>query len=163
MGSVESGTHGGDTWNPDGSAVHCAVPPALVEYKDGMTPTSPTLVLIAHGSRAEGTREAHLAVAEQLAARLGQPVAAAFLELSDPDIPTAIDAAVARGATRVVLLPYFLHHGNHTRRDIPAIAASARERHPGVRVEITDPLGPDDALVEIAAARARVALGEPAR
>jgi sirohydrochlorin ferrochelatase len=116
------------------------------------------VILVAHGSRAEGTREAHLDLASELARELDAPVVAAFLELSDPDIPSAIDAAVAAGADRLVLVPYFLHHGNHTRRDIPVIMADARGRHPGVEIAMTPPLGPDPRLVTITADRARETL-----
>jgi sirohydrochlorin ferrochelatase len=116
------------------------------------------LVVVAHGSRAPGTREAHLELAAELADQLGVPAHAGFLEISDPDIPGAIDSAVAAGARRVVLLPYFLHHGNHTQRDIPAIIEAARGRHPGVVFDMTPPLGPDPRLVSLSAELARRAL-----
>lgn len=119
------------------------------------------LVVVAHGSRAPGTREAHLELAEALAAELKLPAYAGFLEISEPDIPTAIDQAVAAGARRVVLLPYFLHRGNHTQRDIPAIIDAASRRHPGVLFDMTPPLGPDPRLVTMSAELARQALAEP--
>lgn len=128
-----------------------------VRYNIGMT-TQEAIILVAHGSRAPGTREAHLDLTADLANHLGHPVTAAFLELTEPDIATAIDAAVAGGARRVVLVPYFLHHGNHTRRDIPEIIEAATARHPGLSLAMTPPLGPDPRLLEISAERARDAL-----
>jgi sirohydrochlorin ferrochelatase len=116
------------------------------------------LVVVAHGSRAPGTREAHFELAAGLARELGIPSHPGFLEISEPDIPTAIDSAVAGGATRVVLLPYFLHHGNHTQRDIPAFIEAARGRHPRVVFAMTPPLGPDPRLVSLSAELARQAL-----
>jgi sirohydrochlorin ferrochelatase len=120
------------------------------------------IVMCAHGSRAEGTAEAQQRLCDALEAELGLPVLAGFLEITPPDIPTAIDAAVAGGARRVLLLPYFLHAGNHTTRDLPAIIAGAGERHPDVEVSMTDLLGPDPRLLAICVDRARAALEQHA-
>lgn len=124
-----------------------------------MSKPSAAVVVVAHGSRADGTREAHLDLARELSAELGVPVTAGFLEISEPDIPTAIDTALAAGARHLVLLSYFLHRGNHTQRDIPAFIDAARERHPGVEFAMTPPLGPDPRLTALSAELARHALG----
>lgn len=123
---------------------------------------STAVVLCAHGSRAAGTAEAQQRLCEALQAELAVPVFAGFLEITPPDIPAAIDAAVAGGARRVLLLPYFLHAGNHTTRDLPAIIAAAAERHPDVEVSMTELLGPDPRLLAICVDRARSALEQPA-
>lgn len=119
-----------------------------------------TWLVIAHGSRAETTTADHLEVCADLADHAPADVAVrpAFLELNEPSIPDAIDAAVAAGSTRLVLLPYFLHAGNHTRRDLPAFMEEARERHPGVDLTMARHLGPDPRLVAILADRAASAL-----
>ena len=77
----------------------------------------------------------------------------AFLELAEPTIPDAIDAAVSSGATRVVVSPHFLLPGNHTMVDIPALVDAARDRHPGTVIELTGHLGDDPGLVELVVAR----------
>jgi sirohydrochlorin ferrochelatase len=120
------------------------------------------IVLCAHGSRAAGTAEAHERLCADLEAELGLPVLPGFLEITAPDIPAAIDAAVAAGAHRVLLLPYFLHAGNHTTRDLPAIIDAAVDRHTGVEITMTEQLGPDRRLLAICADRARSALARPA-
>lgn len=74
-------------------------------------------------------------------------VAPGYLEITDPDIPTAIDEAVATGVDRVVVLPYFLHPGNHTGRDIPEAVEAARIRHPDATIDLADFFGADPALV----------------
>ena len=139
------------------AALGNAVEPAT-RYKGGMSSPRAAVVIVAHGSRADGTRAAHLDLARELSAELGVPVSAGFLEISEPDIPTAIDTAVATGAHRLVLLPYFLHRGNHTQRDIPAFIEAARQRHPGVEFAMTPPLGPDPRLTALSAELARRAL-----
>jgi sirohydrochlorin cobaltochelatase len=120
--------------------------------------TVPTIwIVIAHGSRAPGTTDDHERLCRQLASDAGDTVdhvLPAYLEINDPTIPAAIDAAVADGAQQLVLLPYFLHAGNHTRRDIPEIMDSARQRHPGVDLVLAPHLGPDQRLTEILLDRA---------
>ena len=113
-----------------------------------MTKAPATVVLVAHGSRVEEANIAHLALARTLADRSGSPVVAAYLELAQPDVPTALDDAVATGANRIVVLPYFLLPGAHTTRDIPAIIESARLRHPGVELTQATHLGADPALLD---------------
>ena len=71
------------------------------------------------------------------------------MELATPSISTAFDACVAAGAETVVIAPYFLWPGNHWERDIPALAAEASTRHPGVRYLVTAPLGPHPLLMDI--------------
>jgi sirohydrochlorin ferrochelatase len=115
-------------------------------------------IVVAHGSRAPGTVEDHGTVCSALHAKAGDEVVAvtpAFLEISEPSIPDAIDAAAANGAGRIVLLPYFLHAGNHMRRDIPALVDEARTRHPEVDVVLAEHLGLHDALLEVLLDRAR--------
>lgn len=126
-----------------------------------MTPPPPAHVtlLVAHGSRNPASAAAHDqlcgAVEAVCAASTGQPVQVrpAYLELSQPSIPDAIDAAVADGATSVRVLPHFLGPGNHVLVDIPGIVAEARERHPDITIELAEHLGADPALVDLLAAR----------
>ena len=117
------------------------------------------VVLVAHGSRSPLAGEEHLrlcaAVQEEATRDAGAPVQVrpAFLELAEPSIPAAIDAAVADGAVRIRLLPHFLNSGNHVLRDLPAAVADASERHPGVEIELAERLGADPGLVELLARR----------
>lgn len=79
----------------------------------------------------------------------------AYLEMSEPTIPDAIDDAVAGGATELRLVPFFLHLGNHVRRDLPAIADDARTRHPTTAITLDEHTGADPAIVDLVAARLR--------
>lgn len=117
------------------------------------------LVLVAHGSRAAAANDAHRAMAARLAERLGAPVRASFLELAEPSIGDAVDAAVAAGAGRVVVLPHFLYPGRHVGEDIPAIVGEATERHPGTTIELASASGDDPTMLELLAELARRAIG----
>lgn len=116
------------------------------------------LVLIAHGSRASEANEAHAAMAAAVGAQLGVPVVAAFLELAEPSIGAGIDAAVATGASRVLVLPHFLYPGRHVARDIPEEVAASIDRHPDVAVEVLAASGSDAAIVDLLVAQARGAM-----
>ena len=112
-----------------------------------MPTSAATVVLIAHGSRVAEANEAHRALAAELASRSGRTVIAAYLELAEPDIPTALDTAADAG--HVLVLPYFLLPGAHTKVDIPALVEAARARHPGTRFEQLDHLGADPGVVDL--------------
>jgi len=117
-----------------------------------------TIVFVAHGSRAEAANSAHEAVARQLGDRLGAPVVAAFLELAEPSIAAGIEQAVATGASRVLVLPYFLYPGRHLTRDIPELVAAAAASHPSVAIEVLDAFGADPDVVGLLATQAERAL-----
>ena len=108
------------------------------------------IVIVDHGSRREDSNRRHEAFVKGWRAR-GRycVVEPAHMELAEPSIPTAFDTCVAAGATTVVIAPFFLWPGNHWDRDIPALAAEASARHPGVGYLVTAPLGPHPLLIDI--------------
>ena len=116
-------------------------------------------LVVAHGSRNTALTAAHDTICAAIAERVASEadVRAAYLEITEPSIPDAIDAAVADGARQIVLVPYFLHVGNHTKRDLPELLDEAAHRHPEVRFAMAEHLGIDDRLVELAIDRARAA------
>lgn len=124
-----------------------------------MTVRPPVWLVVAHGSRLSEVAAAHAEVCDAIAGQVGDQadVRAAYLEITEPSIPTAIADAVADGATDIVLVPYFLHVGRHTNKDLPELLAAAADRHSGVRFKLADHLGLDDRLVAVAIDRAREA------
>lgn len=118
----------------------------------------PAIVLVDHGSRAEAANLLIEQVAEALRARLpGRRVEAAHMELAQPDLPAAIAACVAGGATQIVVHPYFLAPGRHSREDIPRLVAEAATRHPGVTIRVSEPLGLHPGLLDAVIDRIREA------
>jgi sirohydrochlorin ferrochelatase len=108
------------------------------------------VVLVDHGSRRADANRRHEAFVEEWKqrGRFGI-VEAAHMELAEPSLGAAFDSCVAAGATLVVIAPYFLWPGDHWDRDIPALAAEAAQRHPGVRHLVAAPLGPHPLLGDI--------------
>src|SRR5438874_2009428 len=103
----------------------------------------PTAVLlIAHGSRHAPANDDLHALVERLVAAGEYPIVeAAFLELAAPDIAAGGARCVARGARRVLLVPYFLSAGVHLVRDLAAARDDLARRHPGVEFRLGPPLG----------------------
>jgi sirohydrochlorin ferrochelatase len=111
------------------------------------------VLLIAHGSRNAEANADTVALAEALSGRY--PIAvASFLELAAPDIDTGGAECVARGATRVILLPHFLSAGRHVRRDLAAARERLAARFPTVEFLLAEPVGTHALLVEVLAQRA---------
>jgi sirohydrochlorin ferrochelatase len=112
------------------------------------------VLLIAHGSRHQPANDDLRAMAERFAAQGEQPIVeACFLELAEPDIATGGSRCVARGATRVLMVPYFLSAGVHLLRDLTRAREELSRRHPGVDFRLGPPLGPHPLLDALVAAR----------
>jgi sirohydrochlorin ferrochelatase len=112
------------------------------------------VIVFAHGSRVESANQAVRTVAADLARLSGNPDAvAAFLELGEPSLQGAADRLAAAGATRIVVLPYFLTLGLHMERDLPGLVDQIVQAHPGVEVAVAPPLDGHPALAEILADR----------
>ncbi len=114
------------------------------------------VLLIAHGSRhAPANDDLH-----QLAARFAECgeysiVEPCFLELAEPDIAGGGERCVARGASRVLMVPYFLSAGVHLLRDLTAARDALRRRHPSVEFRLGPALGPHALLEQLVAERIR--------
>jgi sirohydrochlorin ferrochelatase len=89
-------------------------------------------VVIAHGSREAGSNRAFLKVVARLKS-FEKGVFGAFLELARPSIPEALEAAVKKGASEVVVVPLLLFPGRHAAGDIPRIVRESARRHRNVR------------------------------
>ena len=114
------------------------------------------VLLIAHGSRHAPANEDLFRIAGRIAEqgeyRIVEP---AFLELAEPDIPGGGARCVERGATRVLMIPYFLSSGVHLIRDLTAARDDLERRHPAVEFRLGPPLGPDPLLETLVAERVR--------
>lgn len=119
------------------------------------------VLLVAHGSRVPESNAEIERLAGRLASHLDsrRPVSHAFLELAAPSIPDAIDNLARDGVRHIVLVPYFLSAGRHVTEDIPALVAAARERLPGLQVEMTEHFGAQDRVAEVLSA---LVSGQPA-
>jgi sirohydrochlorin ferrochelatase len=107
------------------------------------------IIIVDHGSRRAAANRMLDVVADQVRGLTAEPVYAAHMELAEPSIGQAFDAAVADGAGFVFIFPYFLSPGRHSREDIPRMCAEAAARHPGVRWHCSGPIGLDPMMAEL--------------
>ena len=107
------------------------------------------ILIVGHGSRREEAN-ADVREAARLIARRGMfaRVEPAFLEIVSPTIEEAFAKLVRRGADHVIVHPYFLSPGRHTRGDIPVEVQAAASRHPGVTYQITEPLAAHPSVID---------------
>jgi sirohydrochlorin ferrochelatase len=115
-------------------------------------------IVFAHGSRVESANQTVRDIAARMAAARGDVVEPAFLELGEPDLAGATARLVARGASRIVVIPYFLTLGTHMQRDLPRLAEDAARRNNGIELDVTSPLDGHPALLEALLDRASEAL-----
>jgi len=123
--------------------------------------TEKFLLIVDHGSK----RPEAAAFLERLATQVATTkpdwqVRTAHLEICPPDIAEAIDRCVGDGAREIVIQPFFLLPGRHTREDIPAIAEAARVKHANCTIRVGAAIGEDDQMVEILVRRATALLAE---
>jgi sirohydrochlorin ferrochelatase len=119
-----------------------------------MSPTA--ILLIAHGSRHAPANDDLHQLAARFAKRGDYPIVEpCFLELAEPDIATGGATCVARGARRVLMVPYFLSAGVHLNRDLAAARDDLRRRHPDVEFRLGEALGPHPLLDALVAERIR--------
>ena len=102
------------------------------------------LLVVAHGSRRKESNDE----VRRLAARVNENsgpafdlVEPAFLEISSPQIDSAVADLVEDGATSIKVFPYFLAAGTHVVNDIPRIIGEERDLYPNVDFEILPHLG----------------------
>lgn len=116
------------------------------------TPSSTGIVLFAHGSRDPLWRAPIEAVqAHILAHHPGVAVRCAYLELSTPDLPQAVQELVDEGASTVTIVPMFLGTGKHARADLPVLVESLRAQHPAVGFVVQGAIGEDPRMTALMA------------
>jgi sirohydrochlorin ferrochelatase len=115
------------------------------------------IVIVDHGSRRDESNRMLEEVAAKFAQRFRERydiVEPAHMELAEPSIPTAYARCVQRGATRIVVCPFFLGPGKHWTQDIPRITAEAARAFPGTIFHVTPTLGIDDLILDLLDKRA---------
>jgi sirohydrochlorin ferrochelatase len=110
-----------------------------------------SLLLVAHGSRRQASNDEVRALITRLRAAAGSfdHLDCAFLELAEPSIADGLRQAIAKGASEVVVLPYFLSAGRHVVTDIPAEIEPVRKAYPSVDIFLAPYLGAAEGVVEL--------------
>lgn len=109
--------------------------------------------MFGHGSSVESANDAVRGIAAQAARQGGWRLyETAFLECA-PRLGDAVETLLGAGATKILVLPYFLTLGIHLQRDLPKIVEELAGRH-GVAIDVAPPLDGHPDLSGILVARA---------
>jgi len=110
------------------------------------------LIIVDHGSKVDEANTMLGEIAELIKKKENtgfEIVAYCHMELAEPTIAQAFDDCVSKGATHVVVHPYFLAPGRHSTQDIPSMVKEAAVHHPDVTYHVTQPLGIHDNIIEV--------------
>lgn len=118
---------------------------------DSVTETS-GVILFAHGSRDPLWRLPIDAVAQHMRAQQpGRPVAVAFLELTEPDLPSTVEVLMKQGMAHVRIVPMFLGVGRHAREDLPELVRGLTQAYPQMSFELLPAIGEHPAMTALMA------------
>ena len=109
-------------------------------------------ILFGHGSRDPLWRLPIEAVATRI--RSVAPdveVRCAYLELSEPDLPSTAAELAQLGVQSITVVPMFLGVGRHAREDLPLLMAELRACHPQIAFEQKLAMGEHVEVIELMA------------
>ncbi|MFP4177105.1 MAG: precorrin-8X methylmutase [Candidatus Brocadiia bacterium] len=107
-------------------------------------------IIVSHGSsRDEANREFEEKIKRVITRLSGMKVKPAFFSMASPTLSDRIDELAEQGIERVLILPYFLHNGQHIINDLPEQIDVCRREHPEIQIEQRSTLQEDPALEDI--------------
>ena len=108
------------------------------------------VLLIAHGSRRPVANDDLVQLAQLVAERGGyEIVEVSYLELAEPTISNGGRRCVERGASRVLMLPYFLSAGVHVVNDLESQRSALQVEFPHIEFVLCPHLGLHPLMAEI--------------
>lgn len=102
------------------------------------------LLLVAHGSRRKDSNDEVRRLTHRIRENSGpafSKVECAFLEISCPQVDSAINDLAIEGVTEILIFPYFLASGTHVTCDIPRLIEEEQANHPTMRFDLLPHLG----------------------
>jgi uroporphyrin-III C-methyltransferase len=136
------------------------IPPTRLDstsrIKPNLSNQETGILVVGHGSRRieanEDVREAARRIGERGGFSL---VETAFLEIESPNVGEGFAQLVRRGANNLIVHPYFLSPGRHTRGDLPREVNEVASNYPEVSYQITEPLSAHPLVIDAAVERIR--------
>ncbi|HEV8606947.1 MAG TPA: CbiX/SirB N-terminal domain-containing protein [Tepidisphaeraceae bacterium] len=110
------------------------------------------IVIVDHGSRRSESNQMLEELSRLFAQKFREKYAIvepAHMELAEPSIATAYAKCVQRGATRIVVCPFFLGPGKHWTWDIPRLTAEIAAKFPHTTYHVTPTLGIDELILDL--------------
>ena len=110
------------------------------------------LIIVDHGSKVEEANQMLVSISELLQKKQNPEfkiITYCHMELAEPTIEQAFAYCASKGATHIVVHPYFLAPGRHSTQDIPRMVKDAAEKHSGITYHVTEPLGIHEKIIEV--------------
>jgi len=112
------------------------------------------ILIVGHGSRRVAANDDVRRAARLIGERGGFAlIEAAFLEIEHPNVAEGFVRLCKQGAREIIVHPYFLSPGRHTRGDLPREVSEIAALHPDVSYRITEPLSAHRLVIEAAIER----------
>ncbi len=120
------------------------------------------IILLAHGSKLkEPGKMMNNGIVKRIRKALRTAyVHAAYLQFSRPNLAESLNEIIAKGCTRVIIVPFFLFMGNHVKHDIPKLIQQEMKKYPGVKFTCTKNIGTDARINDIVLLRIKEALNK---
>ncbi|MFF2448011.1 sirohydrochlorin chelatase [Neobacillus sp. NPDC058068] len=110
------------------------------------------ILFIGHGTRSKKGAEEARAFIERVIGRIDLSIQEiCFLELTDPSIEEGFKRCVDKGATEIIVVPLFLLAAGHIKTDIPQALSLLQLRYPDIEVQVKDPFGVQEKILDAAA------------
>ncbi len=117
------------------------------------------ILILAHGSREKSTQNTLNQIVDYLKADFkGYEIESSYLQFSDNNLENGLNSLKAKGATEIVVIPYFLFSGVHIREDIPEEIKCYTAKNPDIKISMGETLGADKRLAQILSDRVKSAL-----
>jgi len=115
----------------------------------GAKTEDPAIIFLAHGARDARWAEPFVRVVERVReAAPDRRLELAYLEFLMPDLRAAAGTLAAQGATRIRVVPLFFGRGGHLREAVPRLIAETGQALPGISLELAEPAGEDEQVIE---------------
>ncbi|WP_176223925.1 sirohydrochlorin chelatase [Thalassobacillus devorans] len=103
-----------------------------------------------HGSRRKEAAEQAVNYMEKTMELMDVPILEnCFLELAKPDVYQGVERCIARGATRIAVVPVLLLKAGHAKQDIPQLINRMEEKYPEVQFSYGDVLGVNKKIMDV--------------
>jgi sirohydrochlorin ferrochelatase len=118
------------------------------------------ILYIGHGTRSKKGAVEAKSFLQRVMLRMTVPIQEiSFLELTEPSIEAGFRRCVERGATEITVVPIFLLAAAHIKEDIPTALSSLQVRYPNVQVNVRNPFGVKDKILDAISELVRTAAG----
>lgn len=108
------------------------------------------VLLVAHGSHSADALSEFSQIIELMGQHYKEAlVTGASMEINQPDIARAVEQLNEKGIEEILVLPYFLFRGRHTKKDIPQLLEVEQKRFPKLNIKLGPPLGIDDLICQL--------------